>query len=146
MVESDLIQEVRHDHQEIKALLTQVAERPDAKTFAELARKIEAHETAEQDLVHPLVSVTPSGDGIAHARLAEEADGKHALERLKRMGVVDPMFVSTFAEFRQAVLRHAEHEEHEEHPLLADTLDPEQLRRLGGEFRGHERSAEQRAS
>src|SRR4051812_21637846 len=117
MAEVDLIQAIRADHEEIASLLAAVADRPSAETFGRFARKIEVHETTEQEIVHPLAASLEHGEPVAHARVVEESDGIRALEQLETMGVDDPDFASSFAAFRQAVLQHAEHEEQTEHPL-----------------------------
>ncbi len=136
---ADLIDAIRDDHEEIKALLSQVDAGADSDTFALLARKITVHEKTEQAIVHPL-TVESGAAAIAQARLDEEAAGTRALEQLKQLGVDAPAFAEAFSSFRMDVLHHAEHEEHEEHPKIRESMNERQLEELGERFRAEERS------
>jgi len=142
-VDQDLIEAVRTDHAEIKALMEQVdhatADREDA--FRRLVTKLATHETAEEEVVHPLARKGPGGDALVEARLKEEKGGKKALAKLEKMGVDAPAFTAEFARLRQEVLAHAEHEEQEEHPRLRQTVDADRLRSAGELFRKAERVA-----
>jgi hypothetical protein len=140
MADADLIQVIRQDHAEITSLLAAVGDNPSVENFGRLARKIEVHETTEQEIVHPLAASVDGGEPVAHMRLAEESAGTKALEQLEAMGVDDPGFAAAFAAFRGAVLSHAEHEEGEEHPKLVAALDHERLVDLGEKFRIGEQS------
>ena len=139
MPDPDLVHTIRRDHEDIKALLAAIDAKPDTLTFQKLARKIMVHETMEQELVHPLTSRAPGGEPIARARVEEEAAGTDALEKLMTLGVGDPSFAKTFAEFRRDVLAQApEHEEREEHPRLQASVARERLVQLGEMFRTEE--------
>jgi hemerythrin superfamily protein len=140
MAGSDLLAEVRRDHLEIKSLLAEVADEPDQERFGRLARLIAAHESAEQEVVHPLTSDASGGRPVADARLKEEAEASAALDDLKAKGVGDPGFAAAFNEFREAVLNHAEHEENEEHPLIEKAVPAFRRDELGKQFRDRERS------
>jgi hemerythrin superfamily protein len=142
-VEQDLIDAIQSDHQEIKSLMEQVdratTDRQDS--FRRLVTKLATHETAEEEVAHPLARKSPDGDSIVQARLEEESSGKEALARLEKMGVDDPGFRSEFEKLRREVLAHAEHEEQEEHPRLRETVDTDRLQRAGEKFRKAERMA-----
>jgi hypothetical protein len=122
MPETDAVGLLMRQHEEIRRLCQKVesnmgARRADA--FDRLRRLLAAHETAEEQIVHPLVRrAVPDGDEIVDARLDEERRGKKMLRDLERMGPDDPSFTPMFARFRAAVLEHAEREEIEEFPAL----------------------------
>lgn len=141
----DLIATVRSDHLEIKDLFSQVTSALglDAKrqAFERLVRKLAVHETAEEEVVHPLLYRAPGGDSVAEARVDEESKSKELLSDLEKMGVDHAEFDARFAHLRSEVLAHAEREEQEEHPKLEQAVDQEKLRQLAGVFRAAESMA-----
>jgi hemerythrin superfamily protein len=142
-MEPDLIDVIQTDHQEIKTLMEAVdratTDRQDS--FRRLVTKLATHETAEEEVAHPLARKSPDGDSIVEARLEEESSGKEALAHLEKIGVDDPSFRTEFEKLRRDVLAHAEHEEQEEHPRLRQTVDADKLRSAGEKFRKAERMA-----
>jgi len=139
----DVISAVLADHQEIKSLFAQLTQSgaPQADVFERLVRKLAVHETAEEEIVHPLARKVPGGDEVVDARLHEEDEGKRVLAELEKMGVDDPQFPGKLASLQQAVLAHAEHEETLEHPLIRKHTDGEVLERAAGRFRTAESMA-----
>ena len=137
----DVIAEVLTDHAQINWLLDQVAsETGDRRQemFKQLAEYVVMHESAEQAVIHSEMKRLDSDE--ADDRLAEEQRGDQMLEELRAMGVDDPQFDSLFANFKSAVLRHAEREEREEHPKLRSAVDERRLTEMAGEF--HEAEAQ----
>lgn len=134
----NLLERVRADHLEIKTLMTDVGVAsegtPRQEAFERLVRKVAVHETAEEEIVHPLTRRAPAGNAIAEQRLQEEAKGKAALAALEKMGTFDPRFDAEFQSFRREVLDHAEHEEMVEHPVIQQKIAPERLQQLGSAF------------
>jgi hypothetical protein len=132
-----LVAAVQEAHEHIKSLLNDVAAKDgDRKdVFDELAQTIAAHETAEQQVVHPLTEYAGKNESVAEDCIAEEHKGEQVLDDLKRIGVNDPQFDETFSQFREAVLKHATHEETNEHPILERTLSGEVSRQAAQEFR-----------
>jgi hemerythrin superfamily protein len=122
MPETDAVALLIRQHEEIRGLFHEVEAgrgRHRAEAFERLRRLLAVHETAEEQIVHPLVRHSgPRGDRIVDARLAEEKRGKQMLRDLERMGTSDPSFPPMFARFRAAIFEHAEHEEREEFPEL----------------------------
>jgi hemerythrin superfamily protein len=118
----DAVDLLVRQHEEIRRLFRKVEANTgvrQAEAFERLRRLLAVHETAEEQVVHPLVRRSlPSGDQIVDARLEEEKQGKRMLRDLERMGIDDPSFTPMFARFRAAVLQHAEREEREEFPVL----------------------------
>lgn len=122
MPETDAVDLLIRQHEEIRRLFRKVeasAGTRQEEAFERLRRLLAVHETAEEQVVHPLVRRgVPGGDEIVDARLAEERRAKRMLRDLERMGTSDPSFTPMFARFRVAVLAHAEREEVEEFPAL----------------------------
>lgn len=118
-------------HEEVKRAFTKLATAKAAErreTFETIVRTLAVHETAEEEIVYPLVRKhLPDGDALADARIAEEDAAKKTLAELEKMGVDDPAFESKFAAFRTDVLRHAENEEHLVFTPLRGQLDADRL-------------------
>ncbi|HET9730286.1 MAG TPA: hemerythrin domain-containing protein [Acidimicrobiia bacterium] len=129
----DLISCVQRDHREIEQMLGRV-ERANGsereRAFRELTHELEAHEGAEQQVVHPLLGETGDEDEMDEF-LDEEQSAKSVLTTLD---VSAPNFDEEFAHFKQDVLTHAQHEEQEEHPRIEESESPEELERMGQRF------------
>ena len=138
---TDLIQAIREDHQQIKSLLETVRTQLDAEAFQKLVSKLAVHETAEEEVVHPLTRNAPGGEPVVEQSLEEEDKGKKALSELEKMGVQDPRFPASFEQLRTDVLAHAQHEEQDEHPKLARSVDAKKLESLARVFRSAENTA-----
>jgi hemerythrin superfamily protein len=132
----DVITLVQEDHQEIKTLMNDLstAQSGRADIFERLIAKLAMHETAEEEVVHPLVRRAAGGDAVADELLAEEDKGKKALYELEKIGPDAPGFAAKFEPVRGDVLAHATHEEQSEHPKIRAAIDPEQLQRAGSVF------------
>lgn len=141
----DLITAIQRDHAEIRSLFAEVESAPagEAKrdAFQRLVRKLAVHETAEEEVVHPLARLPEDGEAVVEERLREEDEAKRALSELEQLGVDAPDFGARLEQFRQAVLRHAESEEREEHPRLASSQSQERLIDLADTFRTAESMA-----
>jgi hemerythrin superfamily protein len=143
--EENLIAAVQADHEQIKAMFGEVSSAPTSEAkreaFERLVRKLAVHETAEQEVVHPLTRRAGDGDPIVEQRLEEEVEGTKKLAALEEMGVEADDFDSRFRRLEQEVLAHAEREEQQEHPRIAQVVEPERLGSLGRVFRAAERTA-----
>ena len=140
---TDLIGEILKDHSEIKALFAEVesaAAEEKQQAFNALLRKLIVHETAEQELVHPLLEKAGAKIQMEH-RLEEEHQGEEMLIKLQDMGTGSPQFDSTLAKLKEDVTRHAGLEEQEEHPKLRAEVDASLLEKLGRAFRAAEATA-----
>jgi hemerythrin superfamily protein len=132
--QQDVIELLLDQHNQVRALFTRVkaAEgKEKEQAFHELVRLLAVHESAEEQVVHPIAR-KPAGNSVVEARLHEESDAKHALSRLYDLGVDSPRFDPEFAEFEKAVLAHAANEEKEEFPELRSAIEPDELRRMAG--------------
>lgn len=118
MPEKDAVDLLLHQHREIRRMFGEVDKaRGDARAeaFGRLCRYLAVHETAEEEIVHPIARTTiRDGDRVIDARLQEENEGKRVLRALEKMGTSSAGFEPLFAEFRKSVLDHAEREEREE--------------------------------
>jgi hypothetical protein len=100
------------------------------------------HETAEEELVHPLARQTiDGGEGIVDDRLAEEYEAKEMLSALYDAGTDAPEFDERLLELRGAVLTHARHEERYEFTRLREADDAGRLRSLAAAVRAAESTA-----
>jgi hemerythrin superfamily protein len=130
----DAVDFLTRQHQTIDDLFGAVADStgPERHTaFERLVRLLAVHETAEEQLVHPLARSAGQGGGdVVDRHLAEEREAKGTLQELERMGPDAPEFETMFRQFRGKVLAHASHEEADEFPRLRETVPAERLRAL----------------
>ncbi len=126
---NDVVELVKAQHQEIKQLFDQVQRsRGDEQeeAFQCLVRLLAVHETAEEEIIHPVTRERDSD--VVEQRLHEESEAKSALAELEDMGCGDERFPPALARLRSDVESHAEHEEQEELPLLGtDQQDQEHM-------------------
>jgi hypothetical protein len=107
--------------------------------FNDLVRLLAVHETAEEELVHPLAStLVDGGDALVNDRLAEERQAKKMLAALVDAGPDDEGFDTALLVLRDAVLVHARREERYEFTQLRQRVPSEQLRALAGLVRAAE--------
>jgi hemerythrin superfamily protein len=131
--QADVVDLLLAQHARIEELFTLVAggsgdARKDA--FDDLVRLLAVHETAEEEVVHPLGRDLPGGAGMIEDRLAEERQAKEMLQTLIDGGVDADGFDTTIKLLRDAVLQHARYEERYEFPRLRQHLPANRLRRL----------------
>lgn len=136
--DGDAVAFLEAQHAEIRALFNQIEQAgadDKADVFQCLVRLLAAHETAEEELVHPAVRRAQGGVPIVETRLEEEATAKEALAHLEEIGVDDPSFAEELASFRRDVDRHAANEESQEFPLLRTVSDDAALAAMTGQLR-----------
>jgi hypothetical protein len=125
--ERTLRQTLEEQHHRIKAQLQLVRDnRGDerAAAFLELRRYLAAHETVEQEVMHPTAREGHNTAGVVHQRVAEEGKATSAIEALEQFDVDSAEFSQQFAALAKGVVAHAEAEEHVELPAyLADASD-----------------------
>lgn len=140
----DVIAAVLSDHAEIKALFAEVqsaaAGNIKQDAFQRLVNKLAVHETAEEEVVHPLAR-RAGADATVDTLLGQESEGKDALSELEKLGVEAPDFDARLEKLRDEVLEHAETEEREEHPKIDQAVGEDELRQLAGAFRAAEATA-----
>lgn len=113
------------------------------EAFDELVHLLAVHETAEEEVVHPLARTLPGGGGDAMVddRLAEERQAKETLKTLIAGGVDAEGFDTGIILLRDAVLTHARYEERYEFPQLRQHVPGDRLRTLAGAVRAAEATA-----
>jgi hemerythrin superfamily protein len=130
---ADVVDLLLAQHARIEELFVLVAggtgeARKDA--FDDLVRLLAVHETAEEEVIHPLGRQLPGGDGLIEDRLAEERQAKELLKTLVETGVGGDGFDEAVQLLRDAVLEHARYEERYEFTRLRQHLPAERLRSL----------------
>lgn len=129
--EDDVVALLTRQHGDIRNLFDEVEratgeDRRDA--FRRLVRLLAVHETAEEEVVHPVARRSfDGGDGVVEERLREEREAKEKLSRLDEMGTEDPRFLPLLMELRTDVMEHARSEERYEFTQLRRRTDPGQL-------------------
>lgn len=132
VLEDDVVDVLMTQHQQIRDLFNEVMTAgPDQRTepFRNLVRLLAVHETAEEEVVHPLARrAIPEGDRVVDERLAEEHDAKDLLSRLDGMETDDAEFIPLLTRLREAVVAHARHEERYEFNYLRARCSPAELK------------------
>ena len=104
--------------------------------FEDLVRLLAVHETAEEEVVHPLARTRiDAGAEVVQARLAEERMTKELLLRLYESGTDAADFEDRFIALRDIVLLHAKREERYEFPHLRQTTDARTRERMADAVR-----------
>jgi hemerythrin superfamily protein len=133
----DVLDEVVKDHREIQALFARVNSATGKRkrdAFQNLVKKLAAHETAEQEVVHPL-SEAAGATAVKEHRLAEEREAEQLLASLVALEMGSPEFHDLFQRLEAEVLAHAQSEESEEHPRIRAHVSVDDLRGLADSFR-----------
>jgi hemerythrin superfamily protein len=130
----------QHARIEEQFLLVAAASGPAKQdAFDDLVRLLSIHETAEEELIHPLSrGLVPGGGREIDDRLAEERQANEILARLVKDGVDADGFDEAFLLLRNAVLMHARHEERYEFPHLRAKVPAAQLRAMAPALRAAE--------
>jgi hemerythrin superfamily protein len=127
----DVVELILEDHREAKDLLDRVEtssgeEKRDA--FRHLVHELARHETAEEEVVYPVIRRSLlDGDAVADARIEEEDEANQLLADLENLDSDSAAFDAKFAELRDAVLAHANAEEIDVLPRLAVMEDQAML-------------------
>lgn len=131
--EGDVIRILYEQHAQVQDLFERVEKASGEgrqQAFDELTALLIAHETAEQSVLRP-VSRETAGDDVVQARLQEEEKANQVIAELKKLDVSSSEFDRMFAEFKKAVVDHAEHEENDEFPSVLDERDEDERRVMG---------------
>lgn len=117
------------------------AESGEAKreAFHELVHLLAVHETAEEEIVHPLARESiDAGDDVVDARLEEEREAKEVLAGLMKLEPESTEFDEQFELLRTSVLQHAKREERYEFVQLRAAHSPQRLTALAAAVRAAE--------
>jgi hemerythrin superfamily protein len=141
-VEEDVVDLLLRQHTQIRDLFLEVESatgkaRTDA--FQRLVHLLAVHETAEEQVVHPLTRLrVEGGDDIVGDRLAEEHAAKETLAELEKMGPDAPDFLQLLNQLRIDVLDHASKEEAYEFRYLRREVGAGELRTMAAAVRAAE--------
>ena len=143
--QDDVVSLLLTQHAQIEELFLLVSgSTGQAKTdaFNDLVRLLAVHETAEEEVVHPLSRTLPGdNDALIDERLAEERQAKETLKVLIEGGIDADGFDQGLLLLRTSVLEHARHEERYEFPRLRQHVPADRLRQLATAVRAAEAAA-----
>lgn len=141
----DVVGLLRAQHGQIRDLFDLVmgSTGPERReSFTHLVRLLAVHETAEEEIVHPMARrKLPGGEGMIDDRLAEERKAKELLAELDGMDPEDPEFLPKLDKLRVDVLSHARAEERYEFDRLGDQFSDAQRKGLAAAVRAAEAAA-----
>ncbi len=144
--EGDIIRILYEQHAQVQDLFERVEQASgDARqrAFDQLTAFLTAHEAAEESVLRP-VSRETAGEDVVRARLQEEEKAEQVIAELKQLDVSSSEFDRMFAEFKQAVVDHAEHEENDEFPSVLEDRDEDERRVMGERLSKAEATASSR--
>lgn len=120
------------DHSEIEQRLDAVVTAPTSRersdAFRDLVRRLVAHESAEKEVVRPLIRELEDGDNVAESHLTAEDDLEQRLGALERLDPDAPEFERRLGALRAIVVDHFRSEERNEHAMLRERLDEDEQR------------------
>lgn len=143
--DGDVVALLLQQHTRIRGLFEEVATQDGAQraeAFRGLTRLLVAHETAEEEVLHPFArQAFEGGADIVAARLKEERAADRVLARLADMDTDDAEFLPLLNQLRQDVLAHAEAEERNELNRVQAVADATQLKAMAAAVRAAEAAA-----
>lgn len=130
----DVVNFLKEQHHQIRMAFVEVTNSRGKErqiAFYALRRLLAVHETAEEEVLHPVARKTlVNGAIVVDARLREENYAKQALAELEDLDVDSATFEAKFAELQNKVTAHAHAEERDEFEPLALQLDQDRLDRM----------------
>lgn len=131
---TDVVELLIGQHMRIRELFAEVTVATGEarqEAFQQLVRLLAVHETAEEEVIHPLARrLIDGGHDIVDERLEEEKQAKRLLKKLESLGTDHAEFPELLARLRADVLAHAHYEEQYEFRYLKQKCEPKQLRAL----------------
>ena len=138
-------QVLRRQHDEVRSMFQQLGTATGdarAELFDCLRATLAVHETAEEEVVHPMArTISDTADEVVRARLDEEREAKQMLADLEKIGVGGAQFDEKLRAFQAAVEAHAAAEEREVFPLLDREKDADMLRTMANALLAAEKIA-----
>ena len=136
----DVIEVLEHDHREVEEMFSELealrgaSSEEDLKRRKELAEDVTIelvrHSVAEEVIVYPQVEDTVDAEEVEHAR-EEHAEAEETLQRLEKLDADSPHFDDELATLMKEIRHHIEDEEGEMFAHMRETIDPDDLRKLG---------------
>lgn len=132
----DAIAVLTNDHRHVESLFETYEQASDddarAEAVASIVRELSVHAGIEETLLYPLLrAAAPDGGPMADHARSEHQDIKEALKQVERLEVADPQLDALLQHVMQMVGHHVDEEEGELFPALRNTVDAEQLERVG---------------
>ena len=134
-ISTDVLELLTAQHTEVDALFEKLESGKGDRNalFVELADKLAAHATIEEQIVYPGVMSKQTND-MLHEAVEEHLEAKRILADLITLKVDDDGFKAKLAVLKENVSHHAhEEEEGKLFPLLRKSLSADELGALGGE-------------
>jgi hemerythrin superfamily protein len=137
----DVIEVLEHDHREVEQMFGELESLRGAATDEAKERRkslteqvtieLVRHSVAEEVLVYPEVDKKVGPEEAEHAR-QEHAEAEETLQRLEKLDADDPAFDEELATLMREIRHHIEDEEGQMFAHMRETIDPDELRSLGG--------------
>ncbi|MFI5914437.1 hemerythrin domain-containing protein [Dactylosporangium sp. NPDC051541] len=136
MTTPDAARLIERDHRAMEELFDRVRSGTGDRValLNEVAVRLTAHARAEEQEVYPAVEQAgPEGDDEVEHAFDEHHEAEYLLRAARNL-TGSPHFDEAFAAFVAAVAHHVEEEEQEVLPTLRNTVDADELERLGTAF------------
>lgn len=144
-MQADVVDLLISQHMQIRELFVEVETATGDRRvdlFRQLVMLLAAHETAEEQVIHPLArDAMDGGEAVVDERLAEEREAKELLSAMEDLNPASTEFTTALTKLRTAVLAHAHSEEAYEFRYLRRTVDPQRLQALATMVRAAEAMA-----
>jgi hemerythrin superfamily protein len=137
----DVIEVLEHDHREVERMFAELESLRGAATEDARSRRksvteqvtieLVRHSVAEEVLVYPQVEDKVSAEEAEHAR-KEHAEAEETLQRLEKLDADDPGFDDELATLMSEIRHHVADEEGQMFAHMRQTIDADELRKLGG--------------
>src|SRR5918912_2626136 len=137
----DVIEVLEHDHREVEQMFAELESLRGASTDEAKSRRkdladqvtieLVRHSVAEEVLVYPQVEDKVSAEEVEHAR-KEHAQAEETLKRLEKLDADSPDFDDELATLMKEIRHHIEDEEGEMFAHMRQSMERDELVKLGG--------------
>ena len=135
----DVFEVLKADHEEVKAMLARLEERPMSGSLEDRQKLTEQviieeskHEALEEMYFWPAVrDVGPEGERVAEKATAQEQEAKQVLAELDKLSASEPRFEELLASFIADAREHIAYEEEQAWPILRAAISSEEAGKLG---------------
>jgi iron-sulfur cluster repair protein YtfE (RIC family) len=134
----DVLELLKRDHQKVKQLLEQGQSAEDKKRmkqiFKEVKPELETHTRLEETIFYPAMEEYEELKDMVLESLEEHRQVKTILREISRLTPSSERFAAKFKVLKDDVEHHAEEEEEGKmFPKIRETIDSDELERLGEE-------------
>jgi hemerythrin superfamily protein len=146
----DVIEILEHDHREVEQMFSELEALRGASTDEAKSRRkdltervtieLVRHSVAEEVLVYPKVEDKVSAEQADHAR-EEHAEAEETMHRLEKLDADDPRFDDELATLMAEIRHHIEDEEGQMFASMRQSIDADELRKLGARVEGFKQVA-----